>query len=334
VLVGAIMLATIRGLALGKWVHNACGAMLIVAFAALILLPVLNLFNGTLSEYRPFEAALPTFTLLNVNIFSKLALGALSGLEYVAIVSGECRDPSRTIGRSVVIATPLITLMFVLGTSAVLAFVGPGEVDLISPIPQVLSLGFRPFGIASIVAPVAILMLLSRSIGNVSMTFTGNTRLPMVAGWDELLPGWFARIHPRYKTPVNSALFVGAVTFALGIVSLVGVGEQEAFQLLDNAAGVFYAMAYVALFAVPLFGLRASGERVPAWLKALSACGMLVTLLYIALSVFPIVEVESWLLYGVKISGVIVVANLAGVALYAAAARRRASLAGGARPDR
>src|SRR6185369_16144746 len=31
VLVAAIMLATIRGLGLGKWVHNACGAMLIVA---------------------------------------------------------------------------------------------------------------------------------------------------------------------------------------------------------------------------------------------------------------------------------------------------------------
>jgi amino acid transporter len=294
-----------------------------VAFAALILLPVFNVLGGTLPEYHPFEVALPTFTLLNVNIFSKLALGALSGLEYVAIVAGECRDPSRTIGRSVVIATPIITLMFVLGTSAVLAFVRPDEVDLISPIPQVLSLGFRPFGIASIVAPIAILMLLSRSIGNVSMTFTGNTRLPMVAGWDELLPAWFTRIHPRYKTPVNSALFVGAITFALGIVSLLGVGEQEAFQLLDNAAGVFYAIAYVALFAIPLFGLRSAGERVPRWLKALSACGLLVTLLYVALSVFPIVEVESWLLYGLKISGVIVAANLVGLVLYVAARAKR-----------
>jgi len=301
--------------------------MLIVAFAALILLPVVNVLGGTLPEYHPFEAALPTFTLLNVNIFSKLALGALSGLEYVAIVAGECRDPSRTIGRSVVVATPIIALMFILGTSSVLAFVGPGQVDLISPVPQVLSLGFRPFGIASVVAPVAILMLLSRSIGNVSMTFTGNTRLPMVAGWDDLMPAWFARIHPRYKTPVNSALFVGAVTFALGIVSLLGVGEQEAFQLLDNAAGVFYAMAYVALFAIPLFGLKGSGERVSFWLKALSACGLLVTLLYIVLSVFPIVDVESWLLYGLKISGVIVAANLVGVGLYLAAARRRARAA-------
>src|SRR5262245_61972385 len=70
VLVGALMLATIRGLALGKWVHNACGTMLIVAFATLILLPVVNVLAGTLPEYHPLEAALPTFTLLNVNIFS------------------------------------------------------------------------------------------------------------------------------------------------------------------------------------------------------------------------------------------------------------------------
>ena len=34
----------------------------------------------------------------------------------------------------------------------------------------------------------------------------------MVAGWDRLLPSWFSCLHPRYKTPVNSIIFVGAIT--------------------------------------------------------------------------------------------------------------------------
>ena len=71
----------------------------------------------------------------------------------------------------------------------------------------------------------------------VSIYFTGNTRLPMVAGWDHLLPAWFTRFQPRYKTPVNSILFVAIVTLVFAIGSLIGVGPQEAFQLIDNAAG-------------------------------------------------------------------------------------------------
>src|SRR5439155_26510130 len=93
----------------------------------------------------------------NLNIFSKLALGALTGFEYVAIVAGECHAPARNIARSVIIAAPIIALMFILGTSAVLAYVKPENVDLIGPIPQVLSLGFNSFGWVSRIISVAIL---------------------------------------------------------------------------------------------------------------------------------------------------------------------------------
>jgi amino acid transporter len=75
------------------------------------------------------------------NIFTKLAVGALSGFEYVAILAGETRAPARDIGRSVLIASPVIALMFILGTSSVLAFVGNNPIDLIGPVPQTLRLG-------------------------------------------------------------------------------------------------------------------------------------------------------------------------------------------------
>ena len=65
----------------------------------------------------------------------------------------EARAPARNIGRSVIIAAPIIALMFVLGTSSVLAFVGNAGIDLIGPIPQTLQLGFRSFPIAGAIAP-------------------------------------------------------------------------------------------------------------------------------------------------------------------------------------
>src|SRR4029453_3724152 len=100
-----------------------------------------------------------------------------------------------------------------------------------------------------------------------SIYFAGNTPLPMVAGWDNLLPGWFARLHARHKTPVNSILFVGLVTLTFSLASLIGVKEQEAFQLQDNAATTFYALIYIVLFAIPLVAIKRFGVSAPLWLK-------------------------------------------------------------------
>lgn len=147
----------------------------------------------------------------------------------------------------------------------------------------------------------------------------------MVAGWDSLFPGWFTKIHAKFKTPVNSILFVGAATLVMGIVGLIGVGKQEAFQILWNASGVFYALTYLVMFAIPLIGLRASGQKVPLWLKAAAFCGFAMTLLYVALSIVPIIQVESPLLFAVKIGGLIIVTNLIGLGIYFAAKRRSAN---------
>src|SRR3989440_8280382 len=288
-LIGALVIVSLRGLALGKWIHNVGGVMLLATFVALIALPFISRARGTLTEYHPFAFALPTFSLISLNIFSKLAVGALSGFQYVGILAGECRTPARNIGRSVLIATPIIALMFILGTSAVLAFVRPEDVDLVGPIPQVLRLGFHSFGFLSPLVSIAILLLVGRQVALLSIYLTANARLPMVAGWDHLLPAWFTRLHARYKTPVNSIIFVGAITLAFGLAGIIGVHRQEAFQVLDNAAGGFYALAYVALFALPLIGLRGVARDAPLWLKAASAVGLLGTLLYPALTIFPII---------------------------------------------
>lgn len=321
--VGALILLTVAGLGVGKWVHKAGGALMLLTFAAVVLLPFLNRARGSLAEYHPLATEAPVLSLMTLNLLGKMGFGALGGFEYVAIHAGECRHPARTIGRSVALAAPVIALMFILGTSSVLALVPQDQIDLIAPIPQVLSVGFGALGGAGAVATATILALLCIRLAQSSVMFAGNTRLPMVAGWDRLLPDWFTKLHAKYKTPVNSILFVGAVTLALGVAGLVGVGKQEAFQLLWNASGLFYALTYLVMFAVPLFGLRGVRPRPPFWLRAAALSGLLMTLLYVALSVVPIIRVESRLLFAAKISGLIVLTNILGLAVYLMARRRR-----------
>jgi amino acid transporter len=308
--------ASRRGLTLGKWVQNFGGAFLLLTFATLILLPFITASRGTLANYHPFSTSLPEVNTYNINVFSKLAVGALSGFEYIAILAGECRAPARNIGRSVLISAPIIALMFILGTGSVLAFVSPDKVDLIGPIPQVLSLGFRSFGWVSMLVSITIFGVAARQIALMSIYFAGNTRLPMVAGWDNLLPAWFARLHKRYRTPVNSILFVGLITLAFSLVSLIGVKEQEAFQLQDNAATTFYALIYIVLFAIPLVAIKKFGVSAPLWIKLAAVSGLVVSVVAGFFTLVPITHVDSRLLFALKIIVVVVVANAIGFVLY------------------
>ena len=298
--------------------------MLLITFAALILLPLFGLVRGAIGDYQPFYMQVPTFSSYNINVASKLALGALTGFEYIAILAGETKSPGRNIGRSVVIAAPIIALMFILGTSSVLAFVSPDKVDLIGPIPQVLSIGFGSFGWVGSIVSIAILGVVVRQIALMSIYFAGNTRLPMVAGWDRLLPAWFTRLHPRYKTPVNSILVVGVVALALGLASLLNVKAQEAFQLLDNAGGVFYAATYLVLFAIPLIGMKAFDVRAPWWLKIACVSGFLATVVYIGYAPVPITPVGSEFWFAFKIIATVLGANAVGIAVYVLGKRRSA----------
>jgi amino acid transporter len=323
-MVTGLGLIAVRGLSLGKWVHNVGGFAMLAVYAALIALPFIAVTRGDLKEYHPLLLAAPTMSIFYcLNIFSKLAVGALSGFEYVAILAGETRSPARDIGRSVVIASPVIALAFILGTSSVLAFIGDKPIDLIGPVPQTLHLGLHFFPIAGAIASMAIILMTVRTIASTSVHVTGSSRLPMVAGWDRLLPSWFSRLHPKFKTPINSVIFVGLLTLTIAIASQIGAGIQEAFQLVDNASNVFYGIVYFTMFAIPILGATAIRSPAPIWLRIAAICGALVSLSAIFFTVYPIIDVPSPLSFALKIVAVTAIANAIGVAIYLTGKRRQ-----------
>src|SRR5262245_19412745 len=96
---GVLMCATLFGLGVGKWIHNAGGLVIIIMFVMLIALPVISLARGQHIDYHPFSLAAPTVSLFSLNILGKMGFGALGGFEYVAVLACECRDRARAIGR-------------------------------------------------------------------------------------------------------------------------------------------------------------------------------------------------------------------------------------------
>jgi glutamate:GABA antiporter len=138
----------------------------------------------------------------------------------------------------------------------------------------------------------------------------------MAVGWDGLLPGWFTRLHPRFKTPVNSILCIGGLVMLLLVLASVGVHAQEAFQVLSNASLTHYELMYMAMFAIPILGATALRKSLPFWLKWVSLAGFCASLFSLLTSVFPFVDVLNPLGYAAKIAGTVVVSNIVAIVFY------------------
>ena len=268
-------------------------------------------------HFTPFELHLPHTDPTSLALIGQ-TLFAAAGLEYIAIMAGEAKSPSRDIGRSILIATPIIIIMFIFGTASVLAFheLTGSTINYIAPIPQTLRLAFGNNTLGTLIARFVILLLQIRILGAASYLFTGVTRLPMAAGWDHLIPAWFSRLHPRYRTPTNSILVATLLTAGLIVLGSAGVHAAVAFNLLNNASTEFYVLAYLAMFAIPLIGLKLLRNRIPTWATLLCALGFVTTIVIFALNAYPFDGTSNLLPFAAKIIGAILVCNAIGYAFY------------------
>jgi amino acid transporter len=76
--------------------------------------------------------------------------------------------------------------------------------------PNMMAMGFTGSWIVVLLIGVGFIL---NSFQIVCNCYIGTTRIMVAQGLDGLLPDWFARVHPRWKTPVNAhiAYFVAAI---------------------------------------------------------------------------------------------------------------------------
>lgn len=305
-----VYVVNLRGLHLARWITGAGGALVLGLYLLIAGLLFYRLLRGQPMAQPPFALALPAMSLITVNLFSKIALNALSGFEQVAIFAGECHTPERNIARSVWIAGPGIAVLYIVGTCALLAYTPQQRIDLIAPIGQILGASLGSSSLVAVLSSAAILALLFAYFTQTVACVAQVSRLPMVAGWDGLLPAWFSQLHPRFRTPVRSLGLTVAACVVLGAASLVQVGEQEANQILVGAGMACCGMYYLTMFAVVW------RERGPLWLRFAVVAAGGVTALAVALDVVPILDVARPVLFGIKVGGAVAAINAAGVYVY------------------
>ncbi len=328
-----ILLVNIPGLGLGRWVAHFGTAVTLLVTALLIALlffhPTATPAHPHIAPQPPFSLAFPAITLVSLNLFSKLAFNGLTGLEQVAVFAGETRNAERAILRSAWIAAPLIALIYILMTGSMLTYTAAGKIDLVGPIPQVLAAGFgsraatlNGVDFGAVLGRGAILALALATIAQYAVIIAETSRLPLVAAWDHLLPGWFTKLHPRFRTPTRSLTVIATLAVIVGLLASAGAGAQEAFQVIATAANLCYAVNYLLMFAVPVAAGARFGARPGILLCAGCIAGAVVTLLSMIFSLLPVVDVGDAKVFGLKVGLTALALNLVGVALYWRAARK------------
>jgi amino acid transporter len=297
----------------------------------LFLHPHASAMHPHVDPQAPFSFAMPVLTLFSMNLFSKIAFNALTGLEMVAVFAGETRDAGRTILRSAWIAAPIVALIYILMTGAMLAYIPAAKVDLTGPIPQLLAAAFgggaagggHGIDLGLVLGRATILVLALALVAQYTVMVAETSRLPMVTGWDGIIPAWFTRLDPRWKTPTRSIAVIVAAAIGMGVLATYGTGAQEAFQLISSVGNIFYGIYYLMMFAIPFVVGARFGARAGSWLKLAATSGLAVTLLAMGLNLLPIVNVANKLVFGAKVAGVSLALNLVGVAIYWNGTRRR-----------
>lgn len=311
----------IVGLRFGKWMHNigAVGMWLPVLVVVALATLVWSRF-GSVTQFSA-AAMVPSFDIQHMIFWASIAF-ALSGAETASFMSGEIRDPRRTIPRALPIAGVMIVLCYILGTLAVLVVMPSSEVNSLQGLIQAGAVAADRLGIGWIVVPIALLITIG-NLGAASGFLSSCARIPFSVGIDRMLPPVFARVHPRYGTPYVALLLQGGLGALFCILGQAGTGVKGAYDVLVSMGiiAAFLPFAGIFLSVIRLQREPAGAEvtRLPGGRTtsiAVACVGLATTLVALVLAAFPAPDEANKLLAIVKIIGMTAILLGTGALVY------------------
>jgi amino acid transporter len=327
------VLLNIIGLNIGKWLQNAGGVSTYIPLLILVgIAAALYMKNGSVTHFT-WANMMPTWNWGTVNFWSQIAF-AFTGLELVSAMSGEIRDPRRTLPRAALMAAALIAAMYIVGTFSLLSLVPAAEADPKSAVFHAITIGSVALKIG-FVGILAALLVTVGNAGGVGSTVAGIARVPFVVGIDRYLPKAFGKIHPKWRTPYISILVQAILSAAVLLLSQINETTRGAYQVVVDITIILYFIPFLYMFAAAIklanrpdrktnpHAVLVPGGKAGVWV----ACGLAtsVTVLSIVVSVFPPGDSSNRTLFVVKVMGTTIAAIAIGLVLYFRGARRRES---------
>lgn len=296
-------MVNVVGFKASKWVQNLGSAGTWLPAAVLIASGAVAFWwFGSATSFSP-RSLWPHDRALDTLVAWSAICFAFSGFEVTAMVGEEVQRPSRTIPLGILVSGMAATAIYVAGSAAVLVAIPGDALAERSGIADAIELVARRIGLGGLGGLTAALLALG-AVAQTNSWVAAAARVPFAAALDRSLPAFFARLHPRHRTPYVALIVQGVVASGILLVSLflqAGTEQaslQEGYDVMVNLTILTYFVPYLYLF-VSLVRLQGNGPR--TWLVA--ATGLASTSVSIVLLFVPPAGTSSPLLFEVNMIG-------------------------------
>ncbi|WP_082129756.1 APC family permease [Aneurinibacillus tyrosinisolvens] len=199
---------------------------------------------------------------------TSIAVLSFLGFDGISTLAEETKNPQRTVGRATVAALVILGLIFMVETY-IAALIHPQYKGL-NP-----DMGFfdiaREAGGPVLYYSLIIVNVVAAGIANALAAQSAISRILYSMSRDKLLPfsGFLGKIHPKYQTPFNATLFVGAISIIVSltlsietIIKFVNFGALTSFMVLNLTVFVYFFLkkkergiqAVIKYIVLPLLG--------------------------------------------------------------------------------
>src|SRR3954453_15164904 len=161
------------------------------------------------------------------------------GWDSLVSVNEETEDSETVPGRAAVAATLLLLCIYVVVSTAAVAFAGPERLANDESGDVLGLLANDVFG-SSLLGKIVIIAVLSSSAASTQTTILPTSRTALSMARSKAFPRGLAHIHQRYQTPDNATLWMGG----LSIVWYVGLTLVSEDILFDSIAALGLMIAF------------------------------------------------------------------------------------------
>ncbi|MFB0615582.1 amino acid permease [Streptomyces sp. AGS-58] len=188
-----------------------------------------------------FGWAPSNFGVMGIFTGASIVFFAFIGFDVVATAAEETRNPQRDMPRGIIGSLVICTLLYVAVSIVVTGMEKYTKLSVEAPLAEAFKATGHPWyaGVISFGATIGLITVCM-------ILLLGQTRVFFAMSRDGLLPRFFSRTHPRFRTPYRPTILLGVIIAVVaGFTSLTTLGE------LVNI-GTLFAFIVVAISVVIL----------------------------------------------------------------------------------
>ena len=237
--------------------------LLIFSLVGIFFINPINFDFSVVPAYSSFSSAV------------LLLIYAFVGFEAAVVLTGETKEPHRTIPFALITALTIVAAFYIVIQSVSIGVL-PGLAESQRPIADAAAVFMGPVGAAFITAGALVSIF-----GNLNVGVLSSTRMLFAMSEQRDLPGIFERVHPRFRTPYVSILITSAVMLVLTI--------QSSFLTAVAIATITRLIVYATTcLALPVLRRRSGVPTAPFSLPL----GILASVLSTALIVWLLTNID------------------------------------------